>query len=340
MAKANTVKSDVQSKAPYPYPSITNEVLFFEYDDDCIITEKFDGSNVSFGIVNSEFLIQSRHKLIYPAGKLPFGIEHILQQLKDRAEQIREQLKILKGEEHDFIVYGEAFGGVNQLKIPYEDEESVLVFGTDKVFFRAFDLFLVGEEGKNSGVFLKYDDAADIFETVNLPYTPKLTKEDFKDHGEYNDYAHLCRIVESKKGLFSDIVEGFIVRKNEEESIFKRNIYKVKANAFNDVRKGQPFNKYKIKNYLTRSRIFSKAKEVGWDMDKLKGAVMQDVYEKMARVIEEETKGKLEKLKSDLKNHCDGYFSNEKKIEGLRKIYENKTVTGTVNSEDESETES
>lgn len=314
----------MQDKALYVYPSITSEVLFFEYGDDCIITEKLHGSNISFGVVKSRFVVQSRNKLIHPDGKVEFGVKHILPKLEDKAKRLRKLIQELRGEERDFIVYGEAFGGVNQFSIEYKDEESVRAFGTDKIFFRAFDLFLVDPVNDRTGIFLAYDEAIELFKTVGLPYIPKLTEKDFEDYGEYGNYAHLCRIVESKKGHFSEIVEGFVVRKNEEEKKYKRTIYKVKAVAFNDTGKKQPCEKYKIKNYLVESEILSQILNVGWDLDKLKNAVKKDITAKLSQVLEEDKKVKLRKLEEELDEKITAYFSKEKQIERLERMYSEK----------------
>lgn len=239
-----------------------------------IVTEKIDGSNFSIGYIENSLQIQSRNKIIDRDCK-EFGLQEIVKPLIQIVEKVKDILK------YNFLIFGEIFGKtIPTLK--YYDPVCVDVFGSKKVFFRAFDLFNVDENK-----YLKYSDAIPLFIEVGLPYLPILNIK-------YKTNDDLLVIVEKYQSAFSQkFAEGFVLKKDENELASSRNIFKVKRKEFRagDV---QLLNKKRIKSFVNYNRFMSAYSKIGDDSEKIKEEMIRDSLEDIMVVIREEVKEEVQ----------------------------------------------
>lgn len=271
--------------------SVTDE---FTFTEDFIVTEKIHGSNFSIGYIENELQIQSRNKLIDKDFQ-PFGLSEIIKPLIQIVEKIKDALN------YNFLIYGEIFGKT----IPtmnYYDSTCKAVFGSEKVFFRAFDLYNVDEK-----IYLKYSDAIALFEKVGLPYLPILTIND-KTIGD------LYAIVEKYQSAFSKkFVEGFVLKKNKNELSHTRNIFKIVRKEFK-ASNVQLLNKNKIKSYVNYKRFASAYSKIGDDLEEIKEEMIRDTLQDMMELINDEVREEVE----------EHYKEFQKKFEKEKEKFEKK----------------
>lgn len=243
----------------------------FPLTDDYIVTEKIHGSNFAIGYIENTLQLQTRNELIDKTFK-PFGLPEIIEPLIQIVEKVKSALN------YNFLIYGEIFGKI----IPamnYYDSNSATVLGSEHYFFRAFDLYNVDEQK-----YLKYSDAITLFEKVGLPHLPILNihVETVKD---------LYEIVENYPSAFSKkCVEGFVVKKNEDESKIMRHIFKIKRKEFR-ADNVKLLNKNSIKSYVNYNRFLSAHSKYLGDLEKIKSEMIVDATQDMFdKIIDEVTK--------------------------------------------------
>lgn len=238
-----------------------------------IVTEKIHGSNFGIGYIKNSLRIQSRNRIIDKHFN-QFGLSEIIEPLIQIVEKAKGILK------YSFLIYGEIFGKTFPV-MNYYDSRSVKAFGSKNVFFRAFDLYNADEN-----TYLKYSDAIALFIKVGLPYLPILNI-----NYENTDYLYI--IVEKYQSTFSDeIVEGFVLKKDENELSGSRNIFKVVRKKF----RGSEvplINKNKIKSYVNYNRFISAYSKIGNDSEKIKQEMLRDSLEDMMFVIRNEIENEI-----------------------------------------------
>lgn len=241
-----------------------------------IVTEKIHGSNFGIGYIKNALRIQTRNRIIDKTFK-QFGLPEIIEPLIQIVEKVKDILN------YNFLIYGEIFGKTIPV-IKYYDPESVDVFGSKEVFFRAFDLYNVDEN-----TFLKYSDAIELFVKVGLPHVPILNIN-------YTTIDDLHVEVEKHKSAFSDeCVEGFVLKKNESEIKSSRNIFKVVRKEF-CVSKGQLLNKNRLKSYVNYNGFCSAYSKIGDYPEEIKKEMIRDVVQAMIKGINDEVKKEVEEL--------------------------------------------
>lgn len=264
------------------YHKIKSEPFAGEF----IVTEKIDGSNLGIGYIKNSLRIQRRNGIIDKQFN-QFGLSEIIDPLIEIVDKLKDILK------YNFIVFGEIFGKT----IPtmnYFDPVSKSVFGSTGVFFRAFDLY-----NADANMYIKYSDAIDIFQRVGLPYLPILNIN-------YKTIDDLYVIVENYQSAFSKkCVEGFVLKKDENESNDSRNIFKVVRKEFRIDSKVQLLNKNRMKSYVNYNRFISAYSKIGDDSEQIKEEMIRDSLEDMLTVIRDEIKKEVE----------ENYFKFEKKFQ-------------------------
>lgn len=256
----------------YRYHHIKSEPFL---GDDFVVTEKIHGSNFAIGYIENSLRIQSRNKIISQRCN-EFGLSEIIEPLIRIVEKLKDIL------EFNFLIYGEIFGKtIPALK--YYDDESVSVFGSEKVFFRAFDLYDVDEN-----TYVKYTDAVVLFERIGLPYLPILDID-------YKTVDDLYVTVEKYQSAFSEkCVEGFVVKKNENESARSRNIFKVVRKEFRE-KKVEPLKKSKMKSYVTYNGFVSAYSKIGNHPEEVKEEIIRDALKKIMAAVRGQVKEEVEK---------------------------------------------
>lgn len=259
-----------------------------------IITEKIHGSNFAIGYIENSLRLQSRNAII-DQNFSQFGLPKIINPLIQIVEKVKYILK------YNFLIFGEIFGFTIPM-MGYYDPISVDVFGSKEVFFRAFDLYIVDEK-----TYLKYSDAIELFKKIELPYIPILNIN-------YKTIRDLSVIVEKYQSAFSQkCVEGFVLKKDENELSRSRNIFKIVRKEFSG--SNIPLlNKNKIKSYVNYNRFISAYSKIGDDKDKIKEEMIRDSLEDMMTVISDEVKVEVEE-------------NYEKFQEKFRKYQEKETIT-------------
>lgn len=267
---------------------VKNELVAGEF----IVTEKIHGSNFSIGYIKNSLRIQSRNRILDENSK-EFGFDEIKTPLIQTVEKLKDVIK------YNFLIFGEIFGKT----IPamnYYDHVSADLFGSKAVFFRAFDLYNVDEN-----TFIKYSDAIELFVKVGLPYVPILNIN-------YRTTGDLRLIVEKYESAFSKkYVEGFVLKKDENELSCSRNIFKLKRKEFcgNNV---QLLNKHSIKSYVNYNRFISAYSKIGDDLEKIKEEMIRDSLKDMMTVISDEVKKEVEENCEKFQNKFKKY--QEKKL--------------------------
>lgn len=246
----------------------------FSFTDGFIVTEKIHGSNFAIGYIKDTLRLQSRNVIIDKDFK-PFGLPEIIEPLIQIVEKVKNVL------DYNFLIYGEIFGKT----IPtmnYYDPTSATVLGSEKYFFRAFDLYNVDEKK-----YLKYSDAIALFEKVGLPYLPILNIN-------YQTISDLYAIVEKHQSAFSKkFVEGFVLKKNEQELACSRNIFKIVRKEFN-ANNGKPLIKNILKSYVNYNRFISAYSKIGEDEEKIKEEMIRDTLQDMMNIIKDEIEEEVE----------------------------------------------
>lgn len=255
----------------YRYHHIKREPIT---GDNFVVTEKIHGSNFAIGYIENSLRIQSRNKIISQNCN-EFGLSEIIEPLIQIVEKLKDIL------ECNFLIYGEIFGKtIPALK--YYDVESVSVFGSEKVFFRAFDLYNVDEN-----TYMKYTDAIVLFEKIGLPYLPILDIN-------YKTVSDLYVTVENYQSAFSEkCVEGFVVKKNENESSRSRNIFKVVRKEF-IAKKVELLKKSKL--YVTYNRFVSAYSKIGNHPEEIKEEIIRDILKEIITDVGEQVKKEVERL--------------------------------------------
>ena len=222
-----------------------------EMMDHLIVTEKVHGANLGIGFINNALHIQSRRKLLDRNSNF-MGLNNIIDELVAFVEKIKNIVR------YDFLVYGEIFGAMRTIE--YYDLDSP--FSNKSVFFRAFEMYK-----REGDVFLKYSDAIEIFKQVGLPYLPKI---DIK----YESVKELYAKAETTKSAFSEKpVEGFVLKKDQEEDRKTKTIFKVKRKIFNENRGFQ----FKAKNYINANRLMSAYTKCGDNLNEIEKEMIQDI---------------------------------------------------------------
>lgn len=239
-----------------------------------IVTEKINGSNFAIGYIKNSLRIQRRNGIIDKEFK-QFGLSEIIEPLIQIVEKVKDIINF------NFLIYGEIFGKTVPM-MEYYDPLSVDVFGSKEVFFRAFDLYNADEH-----TYLKYSDAIALFVTVGLPYLPILNLN-------YNSIDDLYVTVEKYQSAFSKkFVEGFVLKKDENELSGSRHIFKLVRKEFRGS-KVQLLNKNKIKSYVNYNRFISAYSKIGDDPEKIKEEMIRDILEDMMSAISGEVKEEVE----------------------------------------------
>lgn len=252
------------------YHDIQSTAFSGEY----IIIEKIHGSNFSIGYIRNALRLQKRNHIINEHSK-DFGIHKIIKPLIQIVEKLKGVLN------YNFLIYGEIFGETVTM-IKYYDPVSATVFGSKEVFFRAFDLYNADQK-----MFLKYSDAIVLFEQIGLPCLPILTIND-------KSIDNLKVIVEKYKSAFSEqFVEGFVLKKDENEISVSRNIFKIKRKEFGEC-KGPLLNKKIIKSYINYNRYISAYSKIGDDLEKIKEEMIRDSLKDIMLTIRDEIKEEIE----------------------------------------------
>lgn len=246
----------------------------FPLTDEYIITEKIHGSNFAIGYIGNTLRLQSRNELIDKTFK-PFGLPEIIEPLIQIVEKVKDALN------YDFLIYGEIFGKVIPA-LNYYDSTSATVFGSEHYFFRAFDLYNVNEKK-----YIKYSDAVTLFEKVGLPHLPILNIK-------VKNVKDLYKIVENYPSAFSKkCVEGFVVKKNEDEAKLGRNIFKIKRKEFR-ADNVKLLNKHSIKSYVNYDRFLSALSKNGENLKKIKYEMILDASQAMCDTILDEVTKEVE----------------------------------------------
>lgn len=275
----------------YRYHDIKSEPVSGEL----IVMEKVHGSNFAIGYINNSLQLQSRNRIIDKDFN-PFGLPEIIEPLIDIVKQVKNVLP------YNFLIYGEIFGKTFQ-KMEYYDLESVNVFGSKEVFFRAFDLYNVDEH-----TYLKYSDAVALFLKVGLPHLPILNIN-------YQTINDLYVIVDKYQSAFSiKCVEGFVLKKDETEFRDSRTIFKVKNKEFRE-KNTQFLNKNSIKVYINYNRFESAYSKIGDDSEKIKEEMIRDSIEDMMKVIRNEVKGVVEEIYPRFKKKYDEKLKCKEKLQ-------------------------
>lgn len=250
---------------------ITDE---FPFTDEFIVTEKIHGSNFAIGYIEDTLRLQSRNVIIDKDFK-PFGLPEIIEPLIQIAEKVKTVLN------YNFLIFGEIFGKTIPT-MEYYDPTSAAVLGSENYFFRAFDLYNVDEKK-----YLKYSDAIALFEKVGLPYLPILNIN-------YQTINDLYTIVEKYQSAFSEkFVEGFVLKKNEQELSCSRNIFKIVRKEFSANNSKLSIRNI-IKSYVNYNRFISAYSKIGEDLEKIKEEMIQDTLQDMMKIINDEVKEEVE----------------------------------------------
>lgn len=245
----------------------------FTFSDEYIVTEKIHGSNFAIGYIENKLRLQSRNVIIDKDFK-QFGLPEFIEPLTQIVEKIKNVL------EYNFLVYGEIFGKTIDT-MNYSDPTSVAVFGSKEYFFRAFDLYNVDKK-----MYLKYSDAIALFESVGLPYVPILNIN-------YKTISDLYDIVEKYPSAFTEkFVEGFVLKKNENELISSRNIFKIVRKEFR-LKHAKLLNR-NIQSYVNYQRFISAYSKIGEDSEKIKEEMIRDTLQDMMIVINDEVREYVE----------------------------------------------
>ena len=221
--------------------------------DKLIVTEKIHGANLGIGFINNALHIQSRRKLLHRNSTF-MGLNNIVDELVAFIEKIKNIVQ------YDFLVYGEIFGNEVMRVMEYYDPESP--FSNKSVFFRGFELYKREEDA-----YLKYSDAIEIFKQVGLPYLPKLCIK-------FESVKELYMKTETTKSAFSEKpVEGFVLKKDEEEYRVTKTIFKVKRKIFNEK---HGFD-IKTKKYINANRLMSAYTKCGDNLKEIEKEMIQDI---------------------------------------------------------------
>lgn len=247
----------------------------FSFTDEFIVTEKIHGSHFAIGYINNTLRLQSRNVIINKDFK-QFGLPEIIEPLIQIVEKIKSALN------YNFLIYGEIFGKRIFPTMKYHDPTSATVFGSENFFFRAFDLYNVDEKK-----FWKYSDAVALFEQVGLPFIPILDINEKSISGLYD-------LVEKYPSAFSKkFVEGFVVKKNQDELSSMRNIFKIVRKDFR-VDNVRLLNKNTIKCYANYNRFNSAYSKIGEDWEKVKEEMIRDTLQDVTKVIKDEVIDEIE----------------------------------------------
>lgn len=164
----------------------------------------------------------------------------------------------------------------------YYNPKCADLFGSKNYIFIAFDLYNVAEKK-----YLKYSNAIALFEKFGLPFLPILKIN-------YKTINYLYNIVETYPSAFSKkFVEGFVIKKNDHEICYTRNIFKIVRKEFctsND----NLLNKEKIKSYINFNRFISAYSKIGDNLKEIKEEMIRDILQDMMRVINDEVKENVE----------------------------------------------
>lgn len=254
----------------YKYHLIESE----PFSGESIVTEKIHGSNFAIGYIENSLRLQTRTKIVEKNFN-QFGLQEIIEPLTQIVEKIKSIL------DYNFLIYGEIFGKTFPM-MNYYDSESVAVFGSKEVFFRAFDLYNV-----DKNTYVKYSDAIQIFKKVELPCVPILNIN-------YKTIDDLYIIVEKHQSQFSEkFVEGFVLKKDENQLSKSRDIFKLVREEFR-VKKVPLLNKNKIKSYINYNRFFSAYSKFGDYPEEIKKEMIRDSLKDMTSVICDEVKKEVE----------------------------------------------
>lgn len=267
----------------------------FSFTDEFIVTEKIHGSNFAIGYIENTLRLQSRNAIIDKDCK-QFGLPEIIEPLIQIVEKVKNALN------YNFLIYGEIFGKTIPM-MKYYDPTSAAVLGSDHCFFRAFDLYNADEKK-----YLKYSDAITLFEKVGLPFVPILNIN-------YKSISELYDLVEKYPSAFcKKFVEGFVLKKNQDEQSRTRNIFKIVRKDFraDSVRL---LNLNTIKYYVNYNRFISAYSKIGENWGKIKEEMIRDTLQDVSKIIKDEITEEIEENYEKFQKKFEKCLEKKKEIE-------------------------
>lgn len=260
------------------------------YDDkkyEWTVSEKVDGSNISFWISDTEIKVARRTGFLEPDENF-YNYQSVLAKYKDYFSNIKH---LWFKDSLYIVIYGELFGGVYKhpdvLKIPTAKKVQARIQYCPHNDFYPFDIYVVNEDAKS---YIPHRDMERIFADGELPYAEALFRGTFDECIEYNiDFPTTIPAFFNLPPIENNNAEGVVI-KPELPLYFRtgdRVILKNKIEDFSENKQSRDklpevispeVNKAIeiIDNYITESRYYSVISKLGEVTIKDFGDVMKE----------------------------------------------------------------
>ena len=183
------------------------------YDDkkyEWTVSEKIDGSNISFWISDADIKVARRTDFLDPDENF-YNYQSVLAKYKDYFSNIK---KLWFKDSLYIVIYGELFGGVYKHpdvpKIPTAVKVQARIQYCPHNDFYPFDIYVVNEDAKS---YIPHRDVERVFADGELPYAESLFRGTFDECMAYNiDFPTAIPAFFNLPPIENNNAEGIVIK--------------------------------------------------------------------------------------------------------------------------------